>query len=758
MSLRRSVGRAAWRKARGSPAMKRVLRKLRHFGIGRILGMLLLVNLIALRIWDPAPVEAFRHKALDVYQVIQPRVAQAGPVVIVDIDESSLRALGQWPWPRTIVADMVTKIAEFGSVAIGFDVLFSEPDRASPDVAAETFRGLDSETREKLRRLPSNDEIFAETIRRSTVVLGQSGYRVSAADPSAPLDMQTGVAFIGQDPRPYLVKFPHLLRNLPLLEDAAQGRGIFSIIPEGDGTVRRVPVMATAGGTMVPSLSLELLRVVTGSGAILIKTDDGGVRSVSVQGLEIPTDGKGRIWLHFAPPDPSKYVSALDLLQGRVPKERIAGKVVLIGTSAAGLLDLKIIPIHPAIPGVELHAQLLESALAGSTLNRPGYTAFIEIGLAALLSLTLIALAPKVSAGILFTLGGAIATSIIGVSWYCFSSLDLLIDYTFPLSSSFLVYAVLVCTNYLSVSADRQRIRSAFSQYISPALVEQLAQSPEKLTLGGEQRDLTVLFSDVRGFTAISELFKDDPQGLTALINRLFTPLTNDIIERKGTIDKYMGDAIMAFWNAPLHDPNHEMNACDAALSMLESLSLLNEQREREAGSDDPMPPLRIGIGLNTGACVVGNFGSDLHFNYSVLGDTVNLSSRLESLSKHYGVPIIIGDRTAQAVHKRFAVLELDRLKVKGKTEPERIFTVLGGADVVASSAFRELSDLNGLMLSAYRRGEWATALETIIRCRDAGKEFGLDEHYALYIDRIRRLIEAPPSDQWNGVSIMEIK
>jgi adenylate cyclase len=738
--------------------MKKAFRALRRFGIGRILGLLLLVNLIALRLWDPASVEAFRHKALDLYQLIQPRVAQAGPVVIVDIDEASLRALGQWPWPRTIVADMVTRIAESGSVAIGFDVLFPEPDRASPDIAAETFRGLDSETREKLRRLPSNDEIFADAIRRSTVVLGQSGYRVSAASPSAAPAMQTGVAMIGADPRPYLVRFPHLLRNLPLLEGAAQGRGIFSIIPEGDGMVRRVPVMATAGGTMIPSLALELLRVVTGSGAILIKADDGGVRSVSVQGLEIPTDGKGRIWLHFAPPDPSKYISALDLLQGRVPKESIAGKLVLIGTSAAGLLDLKTIPIHPAIPGVELHAQLLESALTGSTLNRPGYTAFVELGLAAFLSLTLIALAPKVSAGVLFILGGAIATLIIGVSWYCFSFLGLLIDYTFPLISSFLVYAVLVCTNYLSVSADRQRIRSAFSQYISPALVEQLAQSPEKLTLGGEQRDLTVLFSDVRGFTAISESYKDDPQGLTALINRLFTPLTNDIIERKGTIDKYMGDAIMAFWNAPLHDSAHELNACDAALAMLESLSALNEQRERDAGADHLIPPLKIGIGLNTGPCVVGNFGSDLHFNYSVLGDTVNLSSRLESLSKQYDVPIIIGDRTAQAVHKRFAVLELDRLKVKGKTEPERIFTVLGRADVAASSAFRHLSGLNEIMLSAYRRRDWAKALETIIQCRDAGKGFGLDEHYAAYVDRIRRLIETPPPEQWNGISIMEFK
>jgi adenylate cyclase len=393
---------------------------------------------------------------------------------------------------------------------------------------------------------------------------------------------------------------------------------------------------------------------------------------------------------------------------------------------------------------VELHAQLLEGALTGSTLSRPTYTAFIEILLATLLSLSLVALVPRVNAGTLFVLGGTTAAVTLGVSWYCFSFLNLLIDYTFPLISSLVVYAALVFTNYVTVSADRYRIRSAFSQYLSPDLVEQLAQSPEKLTLGGELRVLTVLFSDVRGFTAISELYKDDPQGLTTLINRLFTPLTKDIMERRGTIDKYMGDAIMAFWNAPLADPRHEMNACEAAFAMLDSLKVLNEQRQREA--DQPVSPLRIGIGLNTGLCAVGNFGSDLHFNYSALGDTVNLASRLEGMTKHYGVPIIIGERTAQAVLTQFAVLEIDHLQVRGKREPERIFTVLGRADVATSRDFSELNERNGIMLTAYRCREWSQALEMILFCRELGKKFGLDDYYELYIERIRHLIETPVS------------
>jgi adenylate cyclase len=723
-----------------------LLKKVRRFGIGRIVGLLLLVGLLALRIWDPGPIEALRQRSFDIYQLMHPRAARQDLVTIVDIDETSLRAVGQWPWPRTVMAEMVAKIVERGGTVIGFDVLFPEPDRSSPEVAAETFRGLDDATRERLRRLPGNDAVFADAIRMSKVVLGQSGYRVSGAAPTARLGIQTGIAILGPDPRPFLVDFPHLLRNLPLLDKAAQGQGIFSINPEQDGVVRRVPVVAVADGTIVPALSLEMLRVATGSGAILIETDASGVRSVSVDAIEIPTDSKGRVWIHFSPFNLGRYFSAVDLLQGTVPASGLAGKMVLIGTSAAGLLDLKVTPIHPALPGVELHAQLLESALTGSTLSRPSYTAFFENVLAMLLSLTLIAFAPRVNAGTLFVLGGTSAAVTLGVSWYCFSFLDLLIDYTFPLISSLLVYILLVCTNYVTVSADRYRIRSAFSQYLSPDLVEQLAQSPERLTLGGEQRNLTVLFSDVRGFTAISETYKDDPQGLTALINRLFTPLTKDIMERRGTIDKYMGDAIMAFWNAPLDDPLHEVNACEASFAMLDSLKALNEHRQREAGDDRSVLPLRIGIGLNTGLCVVGNFGSDLHFNYSVMGDTVNLASRFEGLTKQYGVPIIIGERTAQEVHSRFAVLELDHLQVKGKREPERVFTIVGRADVGASQDFAELSERNHAMLVAYRCREWSQALEMILLCRELGKKFGLDDFYELYIQRIRHRGETPAS------------
>jgi adenylate cyclase len=256
----------------------------------------------------------------------------------------------------------------------------------------------------------------------------------------------------------------------------------------------------------------------------------------------------------------------------------------------------------------------------------------------------------------------------------------------------------------------------------------------------------------VRGFTTISEQYKSDPQGLTQLMNRLLTPLTNVIIDRKGTIDKYMGDAIMAFWNAPLDDPKHEANACESALQMIDALERLNAERRREAeAAGQPFTPMKVGVGINSGQCVVGNMGSDLHFNYSCLGDPVNLASRLESQSKTYGVAIVIGSRTAAAVRDTYAVLEIDRLQVKGKTEPETIYTVLGRIHEAAGKGFARLAELNGLMLAAYREQRWQDCLETILLCRDAGRPFSLDAFYQLYVDRVRALIETPP-ETWNGV------
>jgi adenylate cyclase len=731
----------------------RILRRWfkRRFGYARLLCVGLLIGLAALRVADPAPIEEFRVRTFDTFQVIDPRVKTAKPVRIVNIDERSLAKFGQWPWPRTLVADLVTNLTRLGAAAIAFDIMFAEPDRLNPAAAAETLRDLDEATRTKLRALPSNDDILAHALRQSPVVLGETGlpYVVAELDKELPV---TGLAMLGEDPQRFMLKFPGLLRSTPVLEAAAAGRGLLTIRTERDGIVRRVPVIMQAQGVTMPSLSFEMLRVATGSDTIFIKSTDAGIASVAVKGFAVPTDHNGQLWVHFAHYDPSIYVSAADVLEGKVEPETIAGRLVMIGTSAAGLLDVKTTPISPVMPGVEIHAQILEAALTGGLLSQPLWGPLAEFLSAVILGLAVIWFAPMFGPKSLVAVGAFFATLLVGTSWYYYSQHRLLIDSTYPLLSTTAIYLTLIFSSFAREQAQRRQIRSAFGQYLSPALVEQLAQAPERLVLGGEEREMTIMFSDMRGFTSISETYKNDPQGLTGLMNRFLTPLTNAILDRKGTIDKYMGDAIMAFWNAPLDDKEHQINACEAALDMLEQVDALNKEREVEAQEGGhAYIPLNIGVGLNTGTCVVGNMGSDLRFDYSVFGDSVNLASRLEGQSKEYGFPIIVGSNTALAAKDRFAILELDFIMVKGKTEPEVIYAIAGREDTAQSGRFQRLRNLTIEMLACYRSRDWDGALAAIERGRRTDDAHSLELLYNLYETRIRGFQKDPPPEDWNG-------
>ena len=723
----------------------------RRVGYARLLCLVLLIGFAALRVADPAPVEEIRVRTFDAFQRIDPRKKTIRPVTIVDIDDKSLEKLGQWPWPRTRIADLVTELTRLGAVVIAFDAVFSEPDRLNPAFAADTFRNLDPETRAKLRALPSNDQILADAIKASRVVLGESGLpeEITALDKTLPV---TGIAMLGEEPQRFMFDFPGLLRNVPVLEHAAAGRGLFTIKPERDGIVRRVPMIMQAQGQTMPSLTFEMLRVATGSGTILIKAEQGGIKSLGIKGVQIPTDHNGQLWVHYARNDASIYVPAVNVLEKSVAPDMIAGKLVLIGTSAVGLNDIKTTPVSRAMPGVEIHAQVLESTLTGDVISQPIYGIAVEFATALLFGLLVITFAPLFGPVTLVALGAAFASMLIGMSAYFYSQNRLLIDFTYPLMSTTAIYLTLIFSSFVREQAQRRQIRSAFGQYLSPALVEQLAQSPEKLVLGGEEREMTIMFSDMRGFTSISETYKNDPQGLTSLMNSFLTPLTNAILNRKGTIDKYMGDAIMAFWNAPLDDKDHELNACEAALDMLERVDALNQVREQEAKEEGrPFIPLNAGIGLNTGTCVVGNMGSDQRFDYSVFGDSVNLASRLEGQSKEYGFPIIVGSRTALAVKDRFAILELDFIMVKGKKEPEVIYAIAGRQDTALSGRFQRLRNLTIEMLSCYRNRDWEGALAAIARGRKTDEANSLELLYALYEARIRGYLENPPPQDWNG-------
>jgi adenylate cyclase len=739
--------------------MNRIAGWARRFGVARAVCIVLLFALVPLRLANPRPLEELRVRTFDLFQVLRPREQTSHPVVIVDIDEDSLKAIGQWPWPRTTIADLVTRITQLGAVTIGFDVIFAEPDRMSPAIAEQSFRGIDSDTRAKLDSLPSNDDVLADAIKHSRVVVGQAGTATPTPKSPAEMALQTGFAVRGPNPAPYVVTFPGLLRNVLPIEEAAAGRGLFSINPENDGIVRRVPVIMEAQGALVPSLTMEMLRVVSHSSAILVRVDEAGVQAVAVPGLELPTDRNGQFWVHFNRHDQGRFVSAKDVLQGNVAPDRLQGRLVLIGTSAIGLLDLKTTPVEAAMPGVEVHAQILESVLTKSILVQPDYAIGVELMVAVLSGLAIIIAAPMLSATIVVLLGAILVAGLVGLSFYLFVEDNLLIDFTYPLISTWLIYLVLTFVNYFREQKQRQQIRSAFGYYLSPHMVEQLARSPEKLVLGGEERRMTILFSDVRGFTTISEHYKDDPQGLTRLMNRFLTPLTNAIIERKGTIDKYIGDAIMAFWNAPVDDDDQEANACDAALEMQARAAALNVELKREAEANGgKYMPLRIGVGLNTGPCVVGNMGSDFRFNYSVLGDTVNFASRLEARTKDYRLPLVIGSRTAEGAKQRFTTMEIDLIQVKGKTQPEAVFAVLGRSEVELDSRCPELRELNAQMLARFRKQDWNVASELINRCRKLADAFDVLGLYDMYEERIAAYRADPPGPDWDGVYEAESK
>ncbi|HYM33508.1 MAG TPA: adenylate/guanylate cyclase domain-containing protein [Candidatus Cybelea sp.] len=690
---------------------------------------------LALRIADPGPIAETRLRGFEVLQQAFPRASADLPVTIVDIDEASLAAFGQWPWPRTVLADLVRRLSGLGAAAIGFDVIFAEADRMSPARLSESLTGLGEAGRADLRLMPDNDAVFAEAVRGAPVVLGQSVVS-EAADASPGPFRAPPVAKIGADPLPHLRHAAGVLRNLEPIDTAAAGHGLLTIEPEFDGRVQRVPLVMGVAGKLLPTLSIEMLRIATGGNAYAVRTDRAGITAVQVGGSIVPTDPRGRVWVRFAEPERHLYVSAKDVLDGRVDPARIRGKLVFVGTSATGLKDVKATPVSNAMPGVEIHAQLLETLLGRTFIHRPNWAIGAELVTLAIAGLALIVVVPWVPASVSLAAPVLLIGLLGGGSSYFFVRQSLLLDVSFPMVATAAIYTLLVYLSHSREQADRRRIRNAFSRYLSPTLVAQLAADPSRLQLGGAMRPMTVMFCDIRGFTGISERYKSDPPALTHLINRFLTAMTGVILDHQGTIDKYMGDCVMAFWNAPLDVPAHASRACEAALAMMRELEHLNETL---AGEIDAK--LRIGIGINTGDCFVGNMGADQRFDYSVLGDTVNLASRLESQCRDYGVSIILGEETVRQA-PGLAALELDVVAVRGRSEPARIYGLLGGGDVAVSADFVRLRRGNADMHSALRGGAWAEAAANLDVCRELRPD--LEPYFAIHRQRIAAAAAAP--------------
>jgi len=481
-----------------------------------------------------------------------------------------------------------------------------------------------------------------------------------------------------------------------------------------------------------------------------------GINNFKVGRYIVPTDRNGQMYIHYSEPVPSRYIPAWKVFSPDFDPKLVEGNIILVGTSAAGLRDLRPTPLSPVMPGVEAHAQAIEQILLGHYLTRPDWSEGAEwlfvlvLGGGLILLLRTAGALTSASVGAL-GIGGAFATS-----WYAYTKYLLLFDPVTPSLAAFVVYLSGMLIGYLRTEAEKRQVRGAFSQYLSPTLVEQLAADPSRLKLGGELREMTFLFCDVRGFTTISEQFKANPQGLTHLINQFLTPMTDIIMARLGTIDKYMGDCIMAFWNAPLDDPEHANHACESALTMFRGLDALNAKLRQEAEAEKrTFYPLNIGIGLNTGECVVGNMGSQQRFDYSVLGDAVNLASRLEGQSKNYGVGIVIGENT-RAKAPDWAHLELDLIAVKGKKEAVRIFTLLGDRATRDSPEFTALAEVHDRMLRAYRGQQWPSTRQLIAECRDLDGR--LSHLYDLYEERVEFYQVNPPGPDWDGVFVATSK
>jgi adenylate cyclase len=447
-------------------------------------GFVLILLFLGLHALDPALIEAARLKVFDEYVRIKPRQAlQPSPVLLVDIDEESLEAVGQWPWPRTVFAQLIDRLAKMGAAVIAFDVIFAEPDRLSPSKFAATLDGVDPTIIASLRALPDNDTVMAQTMRHHRVVLGQPASTQAVVQDKAASATPMTVAEVNGDPRPYLLKFADLVRSVPILEQAAQGIGLVTFDADLDGVVRRVPAVVDVSGRVVPTLAIEALRVATGQPTIATRSGEGGIEAIVLQGVSIPTDGQANIWIHYGPADPDRYVSAADVLAGRLDAGRIANRIVIVGASAAGLGDIKATPVAARMPGVEVHAQVVETIYANDHLRRPSYATGVErmffVGAGLLLALV----GPLVPAGMLPALLLVSTAAAVGISWYAFAYKNLLIDAAYPAFAIVALVLWLALARYIREQAMRRSIRTAFGQYLSPIMVDRLASNPEQLTL-----------------------------------------------------------------------------------------------------------------------------------------------------------------------------------------------------------------------------------------------------------------------------------
>lgn len=678
-------------------------------------------------------------------------------IVIIDIDEKSLSEIGRWPWNRAIIAQLIDQLFDTYQInVLGMDAVFAEPDESSglkklqalaagPLKEAPVFL----ETLKTLDKKLDYDDLFAESLQNRRVVLG---YAFTSA--------QEGINEAGQLPEPIFtvedvqaynlsyVEGNGFAANLPELQAAALTSGHFNSLPDPDGIVRRIPLLYGYKGQLYESLSLAMARVALGIPKVelqlyLKEGQQIGVENLLIGQQVIPVDKylqalipyRGK-WGSFP------YVSATDVLHARIEEpDLLKDKIVLLGTTAQGLRDIRATPMENVYPGVEIHANIISGLLDNHMMSYLSFEEELEVLLLIFISVVMISLLPLSSPLIGTVVTLVLSVIVIWINLFLWNEQNVV----FPIATTLLLILTQFIFNmsygYFVESTHKRHLTNLFGQYVPPELVDEMSKNlGNEFSMEGENREMTVLFSDVRGFTTLSEGL--GPKELSQLMNEYLTPMTHIIHEHRGTIDKYMGDAIMAFWGAPLHDSEHARQGLDAAMNMVQRLEALRSQFRAKG-----WPEIKAGIGINTGTMSVGNMGSQFRMAYTVLGDSVNLGSRLEGLTKQYGVEIIVNETTKEAVPE-YLYRELDRVKVKGKDNSVVIYEPVGLHEEVKESVVAELAEYEQA-LENYRQQHWKMAKEQFsILC----KKHPSKKLYPIYAERVEHFMENPPDDNWDGV------
>lgn len=633
---------------------------------------------LALLLLDPLPLQTLRNQLFDQYQRWHPRNYTPAPVRIIDIDDESLEKLGQWPWPRTRVGEMVQRLRDQGAAAIGFDVVFAEEDRTSPK-AMVTLWPLEPGVKASLQRLPDHDAVMADVLRKGDVVVGFSVERTQgpavegARLPAAPFRY----VWSGEPATAYLHPFTSAILTLPGLESAAAGNGALTFVPDFDGVVRRVPLVLRLADKPVPTLASETLRVGQGAKNYILKSAEAqgtGLQEIRIGELTIPTTPNGEMWVHYSRAEPARYIPAWKVLAGQVPADQIKGHLLLVGSSAQGLMDLRFNPLGRIMPGVEAHAQALEQVLTQHYLERPGWARTIEailivIGTLVVTTLAMTTRALISAAAALLLIGG-----VLWGGWWAFVSHGLLINGLTPAAVILAGYILASLAHHFWSENQQRWVKEAFSHYVSPNLVDHLVSNPGLLELGGKRQQCSFIFTDLAGFTSLME--KIDPAQAVALLNAYLDEMIAIAFRHGGTLDRIVGDAVAIVFSAPVEQPDHQQRALTCAREMYAFATRYAEEHQAQG--------VAFGytrLGIHSGEVIVGNFGGSTIFDYRALGDPVNTAARLESVNKHLGTRICVSEATLSGCPADTnRVRPVGQLVLKGKTRAIKVYEPLPDA------------------------------------------------------------------------------